>query len=598
MVQFWLYLRKSAVIERGRNIIAENLREIFFFILLLFILLISNHNITLFDQDEAAYAGFGKYFLENPQAHIPQFLWSEPHRKTPLHFWLITFSYKIFGINEFAVRFPSALAVFFTYLLCFFKTKKYFSTRIAFLSTAILGTSFFVPLMAKMALTDALLFLWSSICGWAVIEIVESGKWSVESLGIPNNKNSFFQFSISCTERSRSINFQLLTFWLAFSLAVLTKGPPIFIFTGIFAIIIFAFSPQRFQLFRFHPWFFLPLALMPIGYWAYLTTQEDGGEFLTWFIDWYILKRVNSYVFGQTGPPGYYLLTFIGFFLPYLPLLFPALYQIFRYMGNAILSYFPQKIQTFFPNREKEIGIHFLLSAWFVAAWLIYEILPSKLPSYTLAAYMPLAIMMAIFADKMISNVTEKGNIIAYIHTFLMLCVGIGLCIAPFWIELPTYSLILLRITGVLLSVGTFSAFYFVQKQQTTFYIYTLLANAALFLLLVWGLVVPSLDNMRNATKQVATYLSAKLPQDIPIFIANAEGKPPSLPFYLSLHFKNIHESEDIHNLYKSNLHVGFILNEAQFSDLKALEPIISGQFFSTYRTDRGGKSAYWVVVK
>lgn len=576
-------LRKYAVVERSRNIIAENSQEILFFILLLFILLSSNNSISLFDQDEAAYAGFGKYFLENPQAHIPKFLWSEPHRKTPLHFWLITFSYKIFGINEFAVRFPSALAVFFTYLLCFFKAKKYFSTRIALLATAILSTSFFVPLMAKMALTDALLLLWSSICGWTVIDIVESGKGRGVSLFILNNKNSFFQIS---------------TFWFAFALAVLTKGPPIFIFTGIFAILIFAFSPQRFQLFRFHPWFFLPLALVPIGYWAYLTTQEDGGEFLKWFVDWYILKRVNSYVFGQTGPPGYYILTFMGFFLPYLPLLFPALYQIFRYMGNAILHYFPQKMQASFPNREKEMGIHFLLSAWFVAAWLIYEILPSKLPSYTLAAYMPLAIMMAISADKMMTNWEKKGVMLSYIHGILMLLIGIGLVIAPFWIDLPIYSVILLRITGAFVIIGIFVAIYFIQKKQMGYYFYILTANAALFLLLVWGLVIPSLDNMRNATKQVATYLATKLPQDVPIIISNSEGRPPSLPFYLSLHFKNIQESEDIHNVYKANVHIGLILNEKQFKDLKALEPAISGQFFSSYRTDRGGKSAYWVVVK
>lgn len=549
----------------------QNKSIFLFFAILGLILLISNNNITLFDQDEAAYAGFGKYFLENPHAHIPQFLWSEPHRKTPLHFWLITFSYKIFGINEFAVRFPSALAVFFAYLLCFFKVKQYFSLRIAFLSTVILGTSFFVPLMAKMALTDALLFLWSSICGWIVIDIMKDGKKSVA---------------------------QLFIFWTAFALAVLTKGPPIFIFTGIFAILIFAFYPQRFQILRFHPWLFLPLALLPISYWAYLTTQEDGGEFLKWFVDWYILKRVNSYVFGQTGPPGYYLLTFIGFFLPYLPFLFPALYHISRYMGSGILHYFPEKIQAIFPNRAKEIGIHFLLSAWFVAAWLIYEILPSKLPSYTLAAYMPLAVMMAISANKMVSNVEKKGNILAYIHTFLMLCIGIGLFIAPFWVEIPTYSLILLRITGLLLSIGGLLSLYFKQKKKNNFYIYTLSANATLFLLLVWGFIVPSLDNMRNATKQVAQYLTKHLPSEAPIFIANAEGKPPSLPFYLSLYFKNITENQDVVNTYKAAKQAGFILNETQYLELKQTESPTSSQFISTYRTDRGGKSAYWVVVK
>ena len=88
MSYIYSYLRKSV------SFICDHLREIVFFVILGLILLISNNNITLFDQDEAAYAGFGKYILENPQAHIPQFLWSEPHRKTPLHFWFITFSTK------------------------------------------------------------------------------------------------------------------------------------------------------------------------------------------------------------------------------------------------------------------------------------------------------------------------------------------------------------------------------------------------------------------------------------------------------------------------------------------------------------------------
>lgn len=554
------------------------LYTILFFALLLLILLISNQSITLWDQDEAAYAGFGKYFLENPHAHIPQFMWSEPHRKTPLHFWLIAYSYKIFGINEFAVRFPSSLAVFFTYLICFFRVKKYFSLRIAFLTTVILGTSFFVPLMAKIALTDALLFLWSSICGWAVIAMMmqdETSTWFSKRNLIP-----FFSF------------------WIAFALAVLTKGPPIIIFTGIFATLLFFLHPKRFQLFRFHPWIFLPIALLPIAYWAYLTTKEDGGAFLRWFIDWYILKRVNSYVFGQTGPPGYYLMTFFGFFLPFLPFLFPAIYHIFRYMGNAVLIYLPRNIQSYFPNRLPTIGLEFLLSAWFISAWLLYEILPSKLPSYVLCAYVPLAVMMAIAADKLWTNFSKKGGFITYLHSFLMTSLGVGLMLIPHFIEVSQIILICLETIGGLVLLGALVAIFFYQKNTPNYYIYTLCANAAIFLLLVWGFLIPKLDSMRNGTKQVATNLAATLSSDTPIFIANHEGKPPSLPFYLSLHFKQISEINDFQQVYNTQKNGGFILNEAQFTTLKEANPNIEGKFFSTYRTDRGGKSDYWVVVK
>ncbi len=43
----------------------------------------------LWDQDEAAYAGFAHQMLATGDWRLPGFAWSEVHRKPPLHFWLI-----------------------------------------------------------------------------------------------------------------------------------------------------------------------------------------------------------------------------------------------------------------------------------------------------------------------------------------------------------------------------------------------------------------------------------------------------------------------------------------------------------------------------
>ena len=83
-------------------------------------LLVNNHQVSLWDEDEAAYAGFAQTMVETGNWVTPNYPQSVIHRKTPLHFWVIGGSYQIFGENEFAVRFSSSLAIFLTCLLVYF----------------------------------------------------------------------------------------------------------------------------------------------------------------------------------------------------------------------------------------------------------------------------------------------------------------------------------------------------------------------------------------------------------------------------------------------------------------------------------------------
>jgi 4-amino-4-deoxy-L-arabinose transferase-like glycosyltransferase len=59
---------------------------------------VRNASTPLWDQDEAAYAGFARRMIETGNWVVPEFMWSEPHRKPPFLFWSIAVSFKLFGV--------------------------------------------------------------------------------------------------------------------------------------------------------------------------------------------------------------------------------------------------------------------------------------------------------------------------------------------------------------------------------------------------------------------------------------------------------------------------------------------------------------------
>jgi 4-amino-4-deoxy-L-arabinose transferase-like glycosyltransferase len=67
-------------------------------------------SVTLFDVDEAVFAQATKEMIENADWITPTYNGENRYDKPILFYWLMAASYKVFGINEFAARFPSALS--------------------------------------------------------------------------------------------------------------------------------------------------------------------------------------------------------------------------------------------------------------------------------------------------------------------------------------------------------------------------------------------------------------------------------------------------------------------------------------------------------
>jgi 4-amino-4-deoxy-L-arabinose transferase-like glycosyltransferase len=521
-----------------------------YFIFLFFIVFSNNNNVSLWDQDEAAYAGFAKEMVQTGNWLIPDFMWSEIHRKTPLHFWDIALSYKVFGINEFGVRFPSALFTFLTYLLLYFAGRKLFGKKTAFLSVVVLSTTLFIPSLAKISVTDATLLFYSTVCAFALLYIIKerSFKWV------------FF-------------------FWISFALALLTKGPPILLFTSILAGLLFLFHPNRKNLLILHPWFFLPLACLPLFIWGYLVSQKDGGVFISWLIDWYILKRVGGSVLGQSGPPGTHLLSLFVFFIPYL-MFFPKAFWL------AVSSVF-----------KKEKGTNFLLSAWFIAGWFLYEWSPSKLPTYVITAHIPLAILTGrrIFEFILTKKIPSKGLFITH---FIFLSTIITAIIAiPIILNLGRSLKFYFIASGIILLISMIATVYY---RNSPSFSRMLLGGNLLFQILAWVVLLPQIDQLRNGSKRIADFINLHASPKSIILIGNNQGHPPSLPFYLSLNFSQVNDEGNFETLiagYKGKEPCVLILNQEQKNQALSIIPALKYTEIQSLLTDRKENANYYIVI-
>ena len=270
-------------------------------VFLAFNLLLFNHDISLWDDDEAAYAGFGQQMLASGDWVNPHSLWADIHRKPPLHFWTVAISFSVLGDNEFALRLPSVLAVWLTCASLWWFGRRLFGEDRAAWAATILASSFVIPIFGKVALTDATLLLFQTTAVLGLLNYVHEPR---------------FRWN--------------LLLWTSVALGLLAKGPPIVILIGGLWVWLLVFHPQRRNLIGTHPWLFLPLALLPLGTWMYLSWLRDDGRLLTFLYQFYVVQRIGGSVLGQTGPPGYHLVVLLISFAAWMPFLWMAIGERLR----------------------------------------------------------------------------------------------------------------------------------------------------------------------------------------------------------------------------------------------------------------------------
>jgi len=123
--------------------------------------------LPLIDRDEPRFAEASREMIERGDYIVPHFNNQVRLDKPPLTYWAQTASYFLFGQNDFAARFPSALAAALTALSIFAWGSRIGGDKLGWWAAIIFTLSLQTFLHAKAAVADMWLILFMTMGHWA-----------------------------------------------------------------------------------------------------------------------------------------------------------------------------------------------------------------------------------------------------------------------------------------------------------------------------------------------------------------------------------------------------------------------------------------------
>ena len=429
-------------------------------------------DMALTDPDEAFYAETAKEMLARNEWLTPYLFGAPQFEKPVLYYDFIEVSYKIFGVNEFAARFPSAvfglLGVIGVYLL----GALFFNKRVAFLSAVILAVNIEYIILSRACVTDMVLatFLVFGFLFFFYAHI----------------KDRWYCYILSAA---------------SFALATLTKGP-VFALLPAMTLGIYLFWTKGFKSIpRIPVLAALVVFVLIAGPWYLLMIKLHGKNFTEAFFGFQNVTRFMESE-HKIGSQFYYNIPAIlaGFFpwSVFLPLAFWHMYKKLR--------------STIHDPRSTKNHLIFLL-AWFSVIFVFFTISSTKLPTYIFPLFMSLALMTAVLWDDFLKRDTPRyllnGMEASYYLLLAVIIVGAAGLLIFVHYDYPV------MVKGVFVS-GMFLVFGFILSFVAFFnrkYLWTfgfLIYAVAIFLYPLSRFVVPALDpfeSSRTIAQKLMTYM-------------------------------------------------------------------------------------------
>ncbi len=371
------------------------------------------------DRDEARFAQATRQMLETGDFIRISFQ-DEARNKKPVGFyWLQAVSVSAFSTPESSAiwpyRLPSALAATTAMLLTFaFGTLLLGSSRGGFIAAVLMASGLGLVVEAHIAKADA-----------ALLAAVVAGQGA---LGVV----------YSAVRAGRRVPWSLaLVFWLAEAVAILFKGPlgPVLALLTAGALSVADHDTSWIRQLR--PIIGILLASLIVVPWVVAIESATDGRFLSDSILHDLLPKLVGAQELHGAPPGYYTVLVMASFWPGSLMIAPALVKGWR--------------------RRRVPAQRFLL-AWLAPAWILFELVPNKLPHYVLPLYPALALLAgSAVAEGLGEPVGVAGRSLASIATVLWGLVTVALVAAliaaPPWFG-GAYSPVTFGASAVLLGLA------------------------------------------------------------------------------------------------------------------------------------------------
>ena len=163
-------------------------------------------------------------------------------------------------------------------------------------------------------------------------------------------------------------------FWTALAAGILVKGPLILMFVALAAATLSIIDRSARWLAALRPLPGLAWMVVLVLPWFIAIYLRAGDAFLVDSVGHDMLAKIGGGQETHGAPPGVYVLLFFVTFFPGSALALPALPAIWA--------------------ARRQATTRFLL-AWLVPSWIVFELVPTKLPHYVLPLYPAIAILIA-----------------------------------------------------------------------------------------------------------------------------------------------------------------------------------------------------------
>ena len=342
-------------------------------------------SLPLIDRDEPRFAEASREMIGRGNYIVPYFNNQLRLDKPPLTYWAQTVSYRIFGENDFAARFPSAIAAALTAVLILVWGRRMGGKKIGWWAAIIFTLSLQIFVHAKAAVADMWLVLFVTLAHWSGYELLQHPTLNVQR---PTPKSERITQTSNIKHQT---SFWWFCFYISLALGFLAKGPiawtPLLTVT---AVIIYMRDWQALRRFKFARG--ILVTLVAVALWGIPALIQTDGEFFTVGIGRHVISRSFTTLEGHGASslrmyvlllPLYFVTIFVSFF-PWsikLPWLVRKLWQN-RSAGVDAPGYRTNLIDTYLIT-----GIAIIFT--------IFTFVSTKLPHYTLPAFPLLALLLA-----------------------------------------------------------------------------------------------------------------------------------------------------------------------------------------------------------
>jgi 4-amino-4-deoxy-L-arabinose transferase-like glycosyltransferase len=312
--------------------------------------------VHLFDWDEINFAESAREMIVSGNYLDVQINFQPFWEKPPMFIWFQVLSMKVFGINEFAARFPNAVCGIVTFLSLHHVGRKLYDAKFGFTWILVYASSFLPYIYFKSGIIDPWfnLFIFNGI--------------------------AFFIFYIHALQEKHSTGKQLFNLIVSaclIGLAVLTKGPVAFL---VFSLCLFIFLLLvRFKLpvRPIHVCLYLVVFSLVGGFWFILQWLNGNSEIVMEFIRY----QVKLFSTKDAGHGGFLFYHFIVLLVGVFPASVYALPSLFKKSQGSELQLIFRKWM--------------IILFWVVL--ILFTIVKTKIVHYSSLCYFPLTFLATLY---------------------------------------------------------------------------------------------------------------------------------------------------------------------------------------------------------